>query len=279
MNPGNPSAPFFRRYGAPADLRDVVECFWIVEDARTEPERKKIIPDGFPELIFHYGDPYRIDIDGEWKLQSDNLLAGQITRHFFLENTGASAMVGIKLHPTAVTRLFDVDMSAITDKVVEARDAVPTIETQLREVVRHSSTHDALVKNLTDQLLAMKAACRSAAPPTGNGVALIFRHRGMVSIAQVAEAIGVTERQAERLFKTWIGVSPKAYARIIRFNHIFELVSANKISWAELAYLTGYYDQSHFIRNFRAFTGEDPSQYYFGEENMANFFLRKGTGF
>ena len=97
----------------------------------------------------------------------------------------------------------------------------------------------------------------------------------MVTVAVMATAAGVSERQLERLFKKYIGLSPKYYARIIRFNYIFKLIHLKNTSWAEVVYQSGFYDQSHFIRNFKAFTGEDPSSYYFEEKNMANFFLNK----
>ncbi len=99
----------------------------------------------------------------------------------------------------------------------------------------------------------------------------------MVAVAVMAQSIGLSERQLERLFKKYIGLSPKFYTRIIRFSTIFELIQQEDPGWAGLAYESGFYDQSHFIRNFKAFTGEDPSRYGFDEKNMANFFLKKET--
>jgi AraC-like DNA-binding protein len=67
------------------------------------------------------------------------------------------------------------------------------------------------------------------------------------------------------------------FARIIRFSYIFQLVQDNHQSWCGLAYEAAFYDQSHFIRNFKDFTGENPADYKFEEKNMANFFL-SGSG-
>ena len=64
---------------------------------------EKIIPDGYPEMIFHYKDPYFIDIEGQWQKQDRYLLAGQIRNHFFLKNSGRSGIFAIKLQPTALT--------------------------------------------------------------------------------------------------------------------------------------------------------------------------------
>jgi methylphosphotriester-DNA--protein-cysteine methyltransferase len=78
--------------------------------------------------------------------------------------------------------------------------------------------------------------------------------------------------------RKFIGLPPKFYARLIRFNYIFSLIQDKKLTWSELASQSGYYDLSHFVKNFQSFTGEDPSSYVFEDENLANFFLLKKKG-
>lgn len=77
----------FKRITPPADLEKIIDCYWIVENDDPAPHRQKIIPDGFCEIIFHYRDPYRICLTDTWEQQYMHLLAGQISRHFYLENT------------------------------------------------------------------------------------------------------------------------------------------------------------------------------------------------
>src|SRR5690606_14685290 len=60
-------------------LSSVVECYWFVTNDDPAVVREKIVPDGFPEIIFHYGDPYRINLHGQWETQAKQLLAGQLT--------------------------------------------------------------------------------------------------------------------------------------------------------------------------------------------------------
>jgi AraC-like DNA-binding protein len=85
----------------------------------------------------------------------------------------------------------------------------------------------------------------------------------------------VGERYLQQLFQKYIGVSPKFFARIVRFSYIFKVIKDEDPNWADVVYEAGYYDQSHFIRNFKAFTGEDPSAYIFAEKSLANFFMKK----
>ncbi|MES2882523.1 MAG: DUF6597 domain-containing transcriptional factor [Bacteroidota bacterium] len=67
---------FYQRIQPPKELVNFVECFWVMESADTTVQQQKIIPDGFPEIIFHYGDHYRIKMDGNWETQSLSLIAG-----------------------------------------------------------------------------------------------------------------------------------------------------------------------------------------------------------
>ncbi|AXY77212.1 AraC family transcriptional regulator [Paraflavitalea soli] len=265
----------FKRITPPADLEKIIECYWIIENDDPTPHQQKIIPDGFPEIIFHYKAPYRICLTNTWEQQSMQLLAGQISGHFFLENTGAAGIVGIKVKPTALTHLFDLDMHSLTDKVVDLAAALSTQFQHLQLGLRNTPDHDQMIILLNEHFRNLLAGAHYQSSPVDQAIDLIFRHKGMVAVADMAQGIGLSERQLERLFKRYIGLSPKFYTRIIRFSTIFELIQQEDPGWAGLAYESGFYDQSHFIRNFKAFTGEDPSRYGFDEKNMANFFLKK----
>jgi len=253
-------------------LNHLVDCYWVI-DGEAEAGNQKIIPDGYTELIFHYADPYRAQIDGVWQTQSPYLLAGQISNYFYLHNTGNAGIVAIKFKPAALTQLFGLHMAAYTDNVV-GLETVPAINVDgLVEKIIPFKGEESLKEALDNYLLALSVGV--TAGPVNAAVDLVLNANGMVTVKEMADAAAVGERQLERLFKRYVGLSPKYYARIIRFNYIFQLIQDKNTPWADIVYQSGYYDQSHFIRNFKAFTGEDPTAYYFDEKNMANFFLKK----
>ena len=111
----------FERIVPTKELSRYIECFWIVDDSDSRATIQKIVPDGFPEMIFHFGDPYLIKLSSRWAKQSSSLLGGQITQHFFLKNRGASRILGIKFRPAAIALLFDIDMHLLTNRVVAFR--------------------------------------------------------------------------------------------------------------------------------------------------------------
>jgi AraC-like DNA-binding protein len=269
----------FTRISPHPDLEGFVECYWMMYSQDSVPQVEKIIPDGFTEIIFNYADVYKSKISGDWTLQSPNLMAGQLKTFFYLQNTGRTGSIAVKLKPAALTQLFGFRMDDYLDKIVDL-DSLPNpelikLKEKIDDCVRLGyNREEQFVKRILDEYFAKLIQGASDNPLKGP-LDLIFSSNGLVTVAEMAAAAGVSGRQLERLFKKYIGLSPKYYARIIRFNHIFQLIKSKENSWAEIVYQSGYYDQSHFIHNFKAFTGEDPSAYFFGEKNMANFFLNK----
>jgi AraC-like DNA-binding protein len=262
----------FRRVEPTGAAKHWVDSYWIIESDDNAPHDQKIIPDGYPEIILHFADRYRINISGSWEDQDFSLLAGQIKQHFYLRNTGCVSILGIKLQPYALTQLFQLDMSLVTDKVVPL-DAVkiqPLTDLDKRIRVAHEMDERVAIVNKFFESFSF------AVFPIQKAINSILETKGGITVEKLSEEMAVSERQTERLFKKIIGLSPKFYCRIIRFNAIFQLLSQRDPSWAELAYEAGFADQSHFIRNFKAFTGEGPSDYGFDEKTLANFFLKKG---
>jgi len=263
----------FTRIAPHPCLGKLIECYWMMQSDDRSPRIEKIIPDGFTELIFNYKDVYKAKTDGEWHLQEPNLLAGQISRFFYLENTGVTGSFAVKLRPSALTQLFNIRMDLYLDKIVDL-DTFPdphlsTMKTKILPFVNEKD----LKQKLDHYFIALSH--KASKNPLEEALDLLFTSHGMASVKELTARAKLSERQLERLFKEYIGLPPKYYARIIRFNYIFQLIRSNNSTWAEIVYQSGYYDQSHFIRDFKAFTGEDPSAYYFEEKNMANFFLNR----
>ena len=264
----------FTRVEPPKELLHLVECYWIVKSSESTHHLQKIIPDGFPEIIFHFGDRYRIKLTDEWKTQAESLLAGQITKYFFLENIGATDILGIKLKPTAITQLFGIDMSFIKDKVVD----LPKINNEklniINQLLRSSESDQGRIDS-SNKYLAELSATTNSDRIIEKAIDQIFSTQGTSSISTLCEICNISERQLERLFQKYIGLTPKFYSRVIRFSRIFQIAQNKKLSWSEVGLESGFYDQPHFIKNFKAFTGEDPAQYFFDEPNLANFFMKK----
>lgn len=265
----------YKKIDPDSSLSSLIDCYWIIENEDKTPGSEKIIPDGFPEIIFHYADPYRIRIGSGWELQSKNLLAGQISNYFYLANTGRSGMIGVKLHPTAITRLYGISMDSLTDQVVDLKILQDTKMELLGKNIRAQDNHDAMTGLLNRYFSELTPENNAATHLLNKAIEMIFEKKGLISVSELMDELVIGERRLERLFRKYVGLTPKFYSRIIRFNTIFHLKQQGVDTWAGLVYEAGFYDQSHFIKNFKEFTGEDPTTYLFHDESMANFFLNR----
>ena len=248
-----------------------IECFWIIENDDPKQVTQKIIPDGFPEIIFHFGDPYEINLNGQWEKQDLNLLAGQIKKFFWLRNTGKASMLGIKLKPPSLAQGFSLNMNEITDKVENMNKMKIGPLTELQKLVRAATTFNDRINQVAGYFENLKWREH----PIHHALEVIFKNRGMNTVSDLVNVLKISERQLERIFKQYVGLSPKFYSKVIRFSTIFQLKEQGDPSWIDLTHETGFADQSHFIRDFKSFTGEDPSRYGFDNQNMANFFMKK----
>ena len=257
-------------------LKHTIKSFWLIDSEQDSSiNRQKIIPDGYPELIFHYRLPYKANISGSWFQQDNHLVAGQIKNHFYIENTGAIGIFGIKLQPWSLRLLFGLDMSSITDKVVAIQNLKFSNIQPIIDVSIGVTTFENKIKALENIFSDLIKSSTHKIQKGQKATQLIIDTKGEVSIQEVIDKVGISERSLERYFKSYIGLAPKFYSRIIRFSNIFNLVQNNDFNWSDVTYLAGFYDQSHFIKNFKEFTGEEPSNYGFTDKNMANFFLKK----
>lgn len=264
---------FERRDPSPATQK-AIECYWIVQDDDTTPVKQKIIPDGFTEIIFHFGDSYRLNLEGKWQRQTKSLFAGQISGHFHLENTGATNIIGIKLKPAAVAHLFGVSMRPFTDRVVDLKQAVGSKMKLLDVSIRKPADDDDRV-SLIEDFFSDQCTLYPKDHPVDRALEMIFSKKGMIPVSDICKELSVGDRYIQQLFRKYVGLSPKFFARIVRFSYIFQLIKEKNPDWASVVYEAGYYDQSHFIRNFKAFTGEDPTAYIFAQKSLANFFMKK----
>jgi AraC-like DNA-binding protein len=265
----------FKRYEPASEIAHLIECYWMISDDDAESRLIKIIPDGFPEIIFHYGDPYLIKLNGEWQLQGKILLAGQVSSYFSLKNTGKSMVIGVKFKPAAIAHLFCISMHPFKDRVVEPLEASGIDFRPMRPPAEIVANHRQVVLHLEKFFSKISAESKISLTAADHAVELVFQKNGMVTVAELCKATHVGERQLLNLFNRYVGISPKRFARIVRMNHIFSLVKDNDRSWSSMAYEAAFFDQAHFIKDFQQFTGESPSHYAFDADTMANFFLMR----
>jgi AraC-like DNA-binding protein len=266
----------YKQVPASKHLQRFVKSYWMIDGLNDKTIRKeKIIPDGYLEMVFHYKEPYKSNINGSWRDKRDKyVIAGQISNHFYLENIGYTGMFGIKFQPWAFRTLFNIDMKSITDDNIQIPDNIMKEIKPLNSILDKKLAFETKVaeseKWLTDLLQTNKATVKKGE----SAAKMMLETNGALGLTEIKDKTNISERALQRYFKEYIGLSPKFYCRIIRFSHIFKLASSENPNWTDIALQAGFYDQAHFIKDFKEFTGEEPSKYGFDESNAANLFLR-----
>jgi AraC-like DNA-binding protein len=246
----------YQQYRPTPALRPFVECYWSL-DGRGDgfPAVEPVFPDGRMEAIFHRGDRFTRILDrGGEEVQARRLLAGQLTRPLRLRPGGCISVVAVRFRPGGAFRFAPVPQHELTDQVLDldlfwrtpaALDEADEVEARV---------------GILERLLVARVKDEGDVSPIDVAVASILRSRGTLPIETVAARAGLTRRQLERTFQHRVGVAPKLLARIVRFQHVLSAIGTGEAG-ASLAATCGYYDQAHFIRDFKAFTGSTPGAY------------------
>jgi len=246
-------------------LAAVVRCHWVFEggpDAAVAPARSEtVVPDGHPELIFHYGDRFAAAIGSSEALrpQPQHLFAGQLTRPLTLRGEGVAGMLGVRFEPWGA-RVLGLPADETTDRWIGLDDLPQRTLAALGDDVSAARDDRARIALVECALLGLIG--QDAWRPDPIAVAFVERlRRARRPLRQRALAAewGLSERQLERRINDAIGVSPKRLASILRFRALFDALQASaQPVWLDAALAAGYFDQAHMIRDFRRFAGAPP---------------------
>lgn len=250
-------------------VQTVVECYWIVSG--TDTEEQKIIPDGFPEIIFHFGDAYQLtDASGRTALQEKILISGQLSKPILLKPTGRSDVFGIKFKPAGIWKLLGTDMGAIRDDVISF-----THDGSLVELYLELESLSAEERVRTTESFITSKVVYADSDETDAILSTIEARHGNLSIEEICEQHHITPRTLQRIFQQRIGVTAKQYARIVRFKTVYALLQKPSLTKSDSVFLSGYFDQPHFNREFREFTQENPEKWFRDNHSFSNFFMNR----
>ncbi len=263
------------------DLAPLVKCYWILEVPEAAgAERQRIVPDGCIEMAFILGDDIkRYTSEVDFILQPRAMVLGQTTEPFYIEPQGHVNTFAIRFYPygfanfvtvpikelanteTPLTKLFEeVAATELEKSIVEATDTrqrIEVIERFLMDRLSDEAMIDQIVKTTVDAL---------------------WKTNGSRSINAILEKDLSKRRQLERKFIKQVGMSPKQLGKVIRLQTALNLLLSEKASsLTEIAYESEYYDQSHFIKDFREFTGTNPGEFLgHGNTLLSSLFYKDG---
>lgn len=267
------SAMEYCEYPPSAALAPFVKCFWSLESDEEAHERERIFPDGSIELILHYRDLFRkYDEAGNFVVQPKSFFHGQLKRYFELQATGKIGIFSVRFHPAGLRPFVPFSIDDITDDTVPTSAAWGEKAAQLETDLLAAQTTDQRIA-LMETFLLGQLKREQVDSIVEKSVERIIEQSGITSVDEIAQQQTIGKRALERRFQQSVGLSPKLFARIIRFNYALQLIEKRDFSnFTTVAYEGGFYDQAHFIKDFQDLTGLNPKQYFSENLEMVRFF-------
>ncbi len=267
----------YREYLPTPLLASYLECFWTLRAGPPPepPPPETLLPDGTLELVLNFGDRFREFRSEGSVLQPQHFFVGELSQSKRIAATGAVDILGLRFKPGGAWPLFghslqefncqattSLDLCA-ADLYRAARDQLPALSTTAERI------------HLLEQLLLRRA--KAGGPPEpliGRAVASLRQRQGREGIDALAARLAVSERQLERKFREQVGINPKAFARITRFQVLMQAMrQGSPRALTGIALECGFYDQAHFIKEFKAFTGINPKAFLADRHELTDVFL------
>ncbi len=257
-------------------LCDFVDCFLYHEGYNPAHTVDRFLPDGNVELIIDLDDKPKFIYDNESLKEIQTChhawASGVRTEPISIFSGKASAMIIVYFKKGMAYPFFLLPMNEISDRVVDADLLWGKSFGFLREKIletkdinrRFQIAEDFLMKNFSSKLI--KNPCVEYA------VSEIIRQPDQTNLGRLNEKIGYSQKHFISMFKRQIGITPKSYLKIIRFQKaVGEIERFEKIEWSQISLDCGYYDQAHFINDFKRFSGFTPEEYFRRKSDTLNY--------
>jgi len=188
-------------------------------------------------------------------------VTGQITKQstLFLRESGST--IHAVLRPSAIHTLFEIDARTLSNKAAPLSSLCPDHRAalDLESALLATEDNEERLALLTEFLVSHWENRRPSDPMVEKCLAIIDREIRHIRLTSLLERLGISERQLERRFLRTVGIAPKQYIRIRRVNEALRMMETGSFdSLTDVAFALNYFDQSHFIRDIREFSGTNP---------------------
>jgi AraC-like DNA-binding protein len=253
----------YQQIQPPEFLKNYVRYFYALETKEQTPARYtfRTMADGGPGLLFQPRE------DGSYsqgdKMLPELFLYGQSTTHVETCLNGTFTTLGVLFYPHALKSVFGLDAHELTDLCLDLNAEAVKQGYRLSEQLAEAPTVEARVGVLSAYLffLIQKNSVLTDRKME-HAITQIVQSGGSLSLKALHKDLALSERSVERKFKQYVGLSPKLFARICRFqSSLNQIRTLRHEKLSDVAYENEYADQSHLIRTFREFSGMSPNEY------------------
>ncbi len=246
-------------------LSQYIDFFFYYEGYVAGHTMEKLLPDGSVDMLIDLSEtPKKLFYNEEgttYSTLNKGWISGMKTDYILID-ASVSQMIGVHFKPGGCYPFVDFPMSEINNRTIELDLVWGSGINQVREAILYETTAEGRFAVL-EQFLLLKGKNRMDGHVLVQfSVSQLVKSPQMWTIRDLSFKTGVSAKHLITLFKKYVGLSPKMFSRINKFQKVIQLIELRqKIEWASLAYECGYFDQAHFIKEFRDFSGLNPVSY------------------
>ena len=254
-------------------LSDVVEHYWYSKVDLTESATQHYATPLLQGLTFNFRklEEQHAFNDVVHKMDKQAYIFGQsVSSRVVTTNDQGVDILGVKFRPLGISKITGVNMEHIADQIIAADDIwgneLESLCDKMQSAPSLEQTISALEGFLINQY--MQTSLHYRVDNARNAIALIDRTKGTIDVKTLQEQTNTSRKTLERAFLHYLGIHPKLYTRIVRFNAVKELMDHARTphNITSLALDCGFYDSSHFIAEFKSFCGMTPMAYQKSKE-------------
>jgi len=260
------------------ELTEFIKRYWTLEgEKENTPLKNTIVPDGTMKLIFHYGDSYKHHSQsGEITILPKCFLIGQLTKPYVIEPIGVTGSFVVQFKPNGFLPFARIPIKEMENTAIPLDKLFGENGKKLGEQILNTNSTSERIQIIETFLFKELANQKTIDSIVKSTVETIFCANGQFSVNEFSKSNNINRRQLARKFSSTIGLSPKQLAKTIRIQKTLKaLLNEEHTSLTDLAYENEYFDQAHFIKEFKEFTGLTPKEFYGDDLKMSLIFDTK----
>lgn len=256
----------YRIYTPKPPLAEYIESFWFYQDQVNVSTLERVLPNGRVGLVINLQkDLFRVyDRHNHHNFQtfSGCLITGTRSEFSVIDTEQQAVTIGVAFKPGGAYPFLKLPLNQVHNYDLNLTDLWGLSGSELHEQILEAATIEAKFAVLEKILLAQLAQFNGGHPAVTYALKHFQKVPHQQTIAAVTAQIGLSQKRFSQIFNEQVGLTPKMYCRIQRFQAVLGLLeNGQNIKWIEVALSCGYFDQAHFIHDFKAFSGVNPEFY------------------
>ncbi len=245
-------------------LSKYIKNYFIVEIDNTIAflPNERVFPCGNATMVFHYGSPSKFQKKNSSKYIEPNLvICGQQTNYYDLSLSGKTGMILIVFRPHGVKSFFNFPITELLNENLSLQDLINNEAFELEDKLLNSPNNKQRIAHI-ENFLTGRLIYNNEFERVEHAIKMIENSKGQIKAQNIAYEVCLGIKQFERTFSKYVGINPKKFASIVRFQNVIQMDSKDKRSLSQIAVDNGYYDQSHFNHDFKSLTDLTPRNFF-----------------